>query len=64
MIEALNRITNELRKAVPDWRKIISKTEDLSEDDLLRLLIEKDAEVRPEIENLLTVIINELTDKG
>lgn len=54
--EPLARIYREVKKALPDWRK----NKSLTDDGLIKTLIEWDGEVRPEIENLLQKMITEI----
>lgn len=54
--EPLSRIFREIKKALPDWRK----NKSLTDDGLIKTLIEWDGEVRPEIENLLQKMITEI----
>lgn len=55
--DAVNRITREVRKAIPYF------SHSKNEDQLIRNLID-DEEVKPEIENLIRIIIEEVKDEG
>ena len=56
-IEALNRITREVKKAMPYWNLNTCRKE-----ELIIKIIDKDIEVRSEIESLIETIINEIEE--
>ena len=61
-VEALNRITREVFKGLPFWESVIEGTGlDFDKAEWIAERLADDAEVFPEIKNLLRIIIEEKT---
>jgi len=71
-IEALNRITREVKKALPEWEKHLresnykgwwdSFSDDQKREKIIFRIYLKDIEVKTEIKNLIETIINEIEE--
>ena len=56
--ESLARIRREVVKSIPEWDDYC-----FDDDEVIHQMIENDAEVRPEIERLIMVMIEEVRDE-
>jgi hypothetical protein len=60
--EPLARIFREVRKAYPDWKRIVDRNIDWDEGKLINLII-NDSEVSCEIETLIRTMVTEIQNE-